>query len=297
MSTGIPYLDEVWNPITGCSNTACPTRSTCWARDIIRRFPDIHSAGWKIDPFRTVNFDPFRLDKPLHWRKPRRIGLCFLGDWMDSQVTKTWLCRIISIIRSCPHQFFSLTKHSERLSIIPELLKNNFPPYNSNGELDNLYNGITVTCQTDADRMIPELLKVPGKHWLSYEPALGPVDFDHYTCLNCGRSFAKNKSMKALKVKCPFCDHCDEFISPNIIPWLGYSISARYKKTWSKINWIVIGSHNQPRKYPCDIRWIENAVEQAQAADVPVFVKQAHVNGKLVKMPEILGKVWDEYPK
>jgi hypothetical protein len=30
---------------------------------------------------------------------------------------------------------------------------------------------------------------------------------------------------------------------------------------------------------------------------VPFFLKQAAIDGKLVKMPKLDGKVWDEYPK
>ena len=30
---------------------------------------------------------------------------------------------------------------------------------------------------------------------------------------------------------------------------------------------------------------------------LPVFVKQAELNGKVVSMPEIMGRVWDQMPK
>ena len=43
---------------------------------------------------------------------------------------------------------------------------------------ENIYWGVSITSQADADRMIPELLRIPGKHWLSIEPMLGKIDFE-----------------------------------------------------------------------------------------------------------------------
>jgi len=259
MSTKIPYLDELYSPITGCSNTACPTRSSCWAKFMV---DTMGRTAIQPKPFSKVHFHPNRLDKPLHWRKPRRIGVCFLGDWMDKHVRKYWIDRILEVIAACPrHQFFSLTKHPERLDDMIYGVDEQNPMRELGGGdyLPNLYLGVTVTNQADADRMIPELLQIPGKHWVSYEPALGAVDFVKFWIMkfyNC--------------------------VIPR--PWM------------IDINWLVIGSHNQPRKYPCKIEWIESAVELAQAANVPVFVKQADICGKLVKMPEILGRVYDQFP-
>ncbi len=32
-------------------------------------------------------------------------------------------------------------------------------------------------------------------------------------------------------------------------------------------------------------------------AGVPLFIKQAELDGKLVKMPTMWGQVWDQYPE
>lgn len=64
----------------------------------------------------------------------------------------------------------------------------------------------------------------------------------------------------------------------------------------SGIDWVIVGAESGPGMRECKIEWIENIVLQATAAKVPVFVKQAHINGKLVKMPKIFGSEWAEYP-
>ena len=48
------------------------------------------------------------------------------------------------------------------------------------------------------------------------------------------------------------------------------------------IDWVVVGAESGPNRRECKIEWVEHIVEQCQSAGVPVFVKQLHINGKLV---------------
>ena len=63
------------------------------------------------------------------------------------------------------------------------------------------------------------------------------------------------------------------------------------------ISWVIVGSESGPRRRPCDIEWIRSLRDQCVAAGVPIFIKQANINGKLVKTPPIDGKVWAETPE
>lgn len=63
------------------------------------------------------------------------------------------------------------------------------------------------------------------------------------------------------------------------------------------ISWAIIGCESGPNRRPCRMEWIEILVTQCHGAKVPVFVKQAEISGELVKMPEILGHRWSEYPE
>ena len=53
----------------------------------------------------------------------------------------------------------------------------------------------------------------------------------------------------------------------------------------ARINWLIIGAESGPHRRPCKLEWVESLVDQADAAGVPVFVKQSDINGKLSKDP------------
>lgn len=57
-------------------------------------------------------------------------------------------------------------------------------------------------------------------------------------------------------------------------------------------DWVVVGAESGPNRRLCKLEWVQGIVEQCRAADIPVFVKQLDINGKLVqdisKFPEDL---------
>ena len=63
------------------------------------------------------------------------------------------------------------------------------------------------------------------------------------------------------------------------------------------LDWIIVGSESGPHRRPCNIGWIRSLRDQCAAAGTPIFIKQADINGKLVKMPKIDGRVWDQIPE
>ena len=265
MSTGISYLDEVWNPVTGCSGKGCKVRENCWAREMVKRFPRIHGyypTEFNLDgsnksiEFNHINFHPDRLDKPLHWRKPRRIGVCFMGDLFDEQVPFDWFSQIMDIIcepsYAWNHQFFMLTKQPQRMKEFFNKLgwwgnseyKATFP---------HLYLGVSITDQEDADRMIPELLRIPGKRWVSLEPMVGPVDLVECRAIMGGPCGGGGEA------------------GP-----VEYDVVGN-------IDWLVIGCQSGPKRRPMPLEWAYSVGDQCKAAGVPVYVKQLDLGGKCVK--------------
>jgi protein gp37 len=254
MSTGIPYLNETWSPITGCSGKGC--KAHCWAREMVRRFPDIHGTEneWEwLDPcpipFTKPQFHADRLDKPTHWKRPRRVGVCFMGDWMDDQVQCGWIDRILDMICfNARHQFFTLTKQPQNLEkkIYSHCPESPARELGGGDYLPNLWNGVSITDQEDADRMIPDLLKVPGKRWVSYEPMLGPVDFSDYLPIE--------------------------------------TIGGVELENWP--SWIVLGCESGPKRRSCDPQWMLDVVRQCKAAGVPVYVKQVDMGKRVRHNPQ-----------
>ncbi len=42
---------------------------------------------------------------------------------------------------------------------------------------------------------------------------------------------------------------------------------------------------------------MRSARDQCQAARIPFFLKQAMIDGKLTKLPELDGQVWAQFPE
>lgn len=186
MATRIPYLDEVWNVTSGCSPVS-PGCTNCWARRMFGRnlwkCPECGGEGERVtllgdgvdcpacDGTGTQDFTPTfhadRLEQPLHWRKPRRVGVSFMGDLFHEAFTYSQIGDVLDIIDACPqHTFLTLTK---RPDVMCERLD-----WNLEGKVvPNLWLGVTVCNQAEADRNIPILLATPAAvRWVSLEPML-----------------------------------------------------------------------------------------------------------------------------
>jgi protein gp37 len=49
------------------------------------------------------------------------------------------------------------------------------------------------------------------------------------------------------------------------------------------IDWIIIGAESGSGKRKCHLNWIRNLVIQANSFNIPVFVKQLNIDGKIIK--------------
>lgn len=281
MPTKISYLDEVWNPVTGCSGKGC--KANCWARDSIKYRPALHGVigTWSLEdtpwPFEQVQFHHNRLDKPLHWKKPRKIGVCFMGDLFDDQVKDEEIESVFTKMYQADwHTYFLLTKQVGRMF---ELVDSGQLDFDITADLlahgtekqfekerdvlinwmssNHVYWGVSITDQEDADRMIPDLLKIPGKHWVSYEPALGPVS------LRWLSAWPENAPTTAEN---PYRD----------------GITNQYDGL-RKLDWVVVGCESGPKRRPMKPMWALALIEQCDAADIPIFIKQLNFSGKVSK--------------
>jgi protein gp37 len=107
--------------------------------------------------------------------------------------------------------------------------------------LPNVWLGVSVEDQATADERIPLLLESPAAlRFVSYEPAIGPVDFGEVPIGMFG----------------PLRPH------------------GGVGDQTPRLDWLIFGGESGPGARPCDIAWIRSAVGQCKSAGVPVFVKQ-----------------------
>jgi protein gp37 len=64
----------------------------------------------------------------------------------------------------------------------------------------------------------------------------------------------------------------------------------------SGFNWVIVGCESGPGARPMHLDWVRRLRDQAQEAEACFFFKQAMVDGKLVKEPELDGRQWLEMP-
>ena len=100
-------------------------------------------------------------------------------DVFDNAVPDTWRKDLFRLIAetSCL-DWLILTK---RIGNAPAMIERAIGKYDSEfyGLQNNVWLGITVCNQQEAERDIPKLLDIPAKkHFLSMEPLLGPVDLE-----------------------------------------------------------------------------------------------------------------------
>lgn len=169
-----------------------------WGENVVNK-PDFWFNGWNGE---TACIES-ALDQPLHWRNPRRIFVVSMGDLFHPSVPFEFIDKVFAVIALCPqHTFLVLTKRVERMLkyIIEELVHqgtkmathrswpamlelldslDNKDPRNKSSywqkgyPLPNIWLGVTVCNQKEADEKIPVLLQIPAaKHFVSFEPLL-----------------------------------------------------------------------------------------------------------------------------
>lgn len=177
------WWNETWNPITGCTRVSAGCEH-CYAHGMYDRFPDvIHGHEWFMStfqengelkqepddgpiPFSKLVFHEDRLLNPTTWKKPRRVFVGSMTDFLHKDVDRGWLEDIWHIMGShCPqHQFYLLTKRPENA------------PKKMAGlhELPNVHIGVTVE-SWNYERRVHYLHTIPGGDFVSVEPMLSIV--------------------------------------------------------------------------------------------------------------------------
>lgn len=180
MSTKIEWCNWVWNPVTGCSKVSTGCKN-CYAEMMAKRF-------WGSRKFTDVQCHFDRLDQPLHWRKPRRIFVNSMGDLFHENVPfdfigKVWQTMGIAL----QHIFIILTKSPQRILDFWEWTKMDLKETGLNewhkgyDALSNVWLGVSVEDQIDADNRIPLLLQSRAAiRFVSIEPMLGIINLLKY---------------------------------------------------------------------------------------------------------------------
>jgi protein gp37 len=270
------YRGAVWNVFRGCARVSAGcgdgAGGGCYAERTAGRFsgPGMPYEGlvrltgkgprWTGD----VRFVAEKLAEPLRTKAPTCWFVNSMSDVFHEGFTDLQIAALFGVMAATPrHRYLVLTKRPERMRAwFAWLLEQDGNPVRScvlaareHGRdigwplvgghplfwpLPNVDLLVSVEDQKSAEARIPLLLQTPAvRRGVSYEPALGPVDFDVLRV-------ASGETMSA------FAQTNEE----------------------SGLDWIIVGGESGPSARPFDLAWARSVVEEGHAAGVPVFVKQ-----------------------
>lgn len=279
--TEIEYLTHTWNPIAMRCTKISPACDNCWhlrMADRLAETPFIPLVKKEAYAGGKVYLDEKELKAPLKVKKPAVIGLQFMGDLFHQGIEWPIIDEILFIARrSCQHTIIILTKRIETALYYFRSPIFKFGNVSRSTFLENnIWLGVTVENQEQADKRIPMLLQIPAAHrFVSVEPMLEPVDLDKWFYSGDCKDW------------CPKGNDCYE-CTPGF--------SNMFKRDGSLLNWVICGCESGPKRRPTDIKAIRSLRDQCVESNTPFFLKQMDINGKVVSMPELDGKVWDQLP-
>lgn len=297
-------MGMTWAIITGCKEKS-PGCAECYAARLTAtrlkhhpKYKGLAVVGANGHPHFTgeMRFTESELLDPLGWKKPQRVFPCDMGDMFHENVPDEWLDKIFAVMAVATwHTFICLTKWPERakeyltapslpgriddamLTLIGHASAKShayraMALWRINNlrvpslPLPNVWLLISAERQQEFDERWPYLRNTPAVlRGVSYEPALGPIDFlgARARCSGCGVLATTDSSWRWGNgaVLRPLEHLC-----------AGRTPQAGYAPTTPGIDWIIAGGESKGRS--CDVGSLWSAVAQGKAMGIPVFTKQ-----------------------
>lgn len=178
--TGIAWCDSTFNPWIGCTKVG-PGCDHCYAEALDKRHRWGGVTHWGHGKTR-MRTSQANWRKPLAWNRARekdgkthRVFCASLADVFDNEVPDQWRHDLYWLIMHTPYLTWLLL--TKRIGNVAKMHPGRLP--------DHVWLGATIVNQEEADRDVPRLLATPAAvHFVSYEPAIGPVDWAKFPGLD-----------------------------------------------------------------------------------------------------------------
>ena len=236
-NSNIEWTDHTFNPWMGCTKLSQGC-ANCYAETLMdKRYGKVK---WGPQGQR-VRTSAANWRKPLAWNKAAgkagkraRVFCASLADVFEDKADQLeemdkWRAELFQLIQDTENlDWLILTKRPENVMGMVDA-----PWYYA---LPNVWIGTSVENQEQANKRIPELLKIPAAvRFLSMEPLLGAVDLENLAYEAAGPA------------------------------WAGYNLL---------IDWVIVGGESGPDARPMHPDWARSIRDQCQEAGVPFFFKQ-----------------------
>lgn len=171
----IEWTDHTFNPWIGCTEVS-PACDNCYARVLSERWG---WAQWGTAHKRHVTSDA-KWREPLKWNRVAqsngtrpRVFCASLSDWADQEIPIALFHRLEALIEETTSLDWLLL--SKRHNAVAR--------WSVHPVMPHVRLGFTVENEEWAKIRLKRLAVIAARGWktfVSYEPALGPVDWDHY---------------------------------------------------------------------------------------------------------------------
>ena len=249
--TAIEWCDSTFNPWIGCAKIG-PGCDHCYAEHLMDT--RMHKVKWGAGNPR-VRTSAGNWQKPLQWDRQhdaffathgrrQRVFCASLADVFDNEVSVEWRRDLFGLIELTPNlDWLLLTKRIGNVfRLVSEARTHDWLAGRR-----NVWLGITVVNQEEADRDIPKLLATPGHvRFLSIEPILGPINLTN--------------------VAPPFVEGRD---------WHGIDVLTPHNHSLRPgIDWVICGGESGIFARPTHPDWVRSLRGQCAATGVPFLFKQ-----------------------
>lgn len=261
-STSIAWCNHTFNPWWGCTRVS-PGCEHCYAEAFAKRC----GIRWGPRAERKL-FGEKHWAEPVKWNRlalrddvRRRVFCAPMADvFEDRPDLAVERAKLWALIEATPSlDWLLLTKR-------PENWRRMVPPSWLTEPRPNVWALTTAEDQERADQRIQQLLQIPAVvRGVSYEPALGPVDFSR--SLRCGRAALGDDARNAFSPDLYDCARCGHMIGDHAGP------NAECLDCVG-LDWLIVGGESGPGRRDLNVEWVESVARQCAAAGVPLFVKQ-----------------------
>lgn len=253
----IEWTDHTFNPWRGCTKISAGC-ANCYAETLSKRNPATLGI-WGDNGTRVVASESY-WRQPLKWNRDAaavgvrwKVFCASLADvFEDRPELEAPRLRLFELIAKTPNlDWLLLTKRPENvLRLWPARALDYWPD-----GWANIWLGTTVENQEQADKRIPELLKIPARvRFLSCEPLLGAVD------LRLGPYGRETRSIPAF--------------GRTLRQYLVAGEWTQEPPRFRPIDWVIAGGESGPGARPSHPDWFRSLRDQCTAAGVAYFFKQ-----------------------
>lgn len=254
-STGIAWTRSSWNPWIGCTEIS-PGCDHCYARelDAYRKWGGATHWGAGVPRHRTKSWDiPRKWDRLCSQERAtgkvvvqERDAWSLPGFWpvfpslcdpFDNEVPDEWRRDLWDLIEQTPNLTWLLL--TKRIGNVMRMLRTVDWAASKRW---NVWLGASIVNQDEATRDVLKLLAIPARRrFISYEPALGPVDW-----------------CEALGI------------------WWNQT-TGQWVKDGPSVDQIIFGGESNQGKHKardCNLDWARNTLKLCRAAGTAFFMKQ-----------------------